>query len=86
MDKRIKQKAVKYMGGCCLICGYNRCLAALHFHHLNPFEKDFNISDKSNWNEIKIELEKCVLLCANHHAEAENNLIDPETLIELRDM
>ena len=35
-----KQKAVDYLGGCCKICGYNKCLAALDFHHKNPSEKE----------------------------------------------
>lgn len=79
----IKDKAVKYMGGCCLICGYNKCNRALHFHHINNFEKDFDISSKTSWSVVKEELDKCVLLCANCHMEAHDNLIDPELLIEL---
>lgn len=86
MNKDIKKQAVKYMGGCCLTCGYNRCLSALHFHHLNPFEKDFNISSKTNWNDIVFELDKCVMLCANCHAEAHEGIISPETLIDLKEI
>jgi len=79
----LKDKAVKHMGGCCLTCGYKRCNAALHFHHLNPHEKDFNISSRTNWEEVLIELEKCVLLCSNCHAEAHAGIILPDTLVEL---
>lgn len=81
----LKQQAVDYLGGCCILCGYHRCLRALHFHHLNPFEKDFNISEKYSWEEIKEEIEKCVLLCANCHAEAHSGIITPETLVDLTD-
>ena len=68
--QRTKVKAVAYMGGSCKNCGYNNCTRALTFHHLNPNEKDFSISGKSlAWERIKAELDKCVLLCANCHAE-----------------
>lgn len=38
--------AVQYKGGKCCVCGYNKYLGALEFHHLNPNEKDFGISNK----------------------------------------
>ena len=66
----IKQRAVEYRGGSCEHCGWNRNNAALHFHHVNPSEKEFNIG-KSNgwsWDKIVIELDKCIMLCANCHA------------------
>ena len=40
--QEIKEKAIQYKGGCCEICGYNKCAAALEFHHLDPNEKDGN--------------------------------------------
>lgn len=68
--KSVKQKAVDYLGGCCSKCGYNKCIAALEFHHLNPKEKDKNYSVfKKNFDKLKPELDKCVLLCANCHRE-----------------
>jgi hypothetical protein len=57
----------------CIDCGYNKCVAALCFHHVEPNRKDFSISKDGNtapWSEIVIELDKCVLLCLNCHAEA----------------
>lgn len=77
--KEIKQKAVAYKGGGCEICGYDKCLAALTFHHRNPAEKDFGISDIMNtitWARIQKELDKCYLLCANCHAEVHNGQLD----------
>lgn len=57
----------------CALCGYNKNYAALCFHHLNPDEKDFSISELSKTKvitkEVINELEKCVVLCANCHAE-----------------
>lgn len=71
--KKFKQTCVDYKGGKCSECGYNKCLGALEFHHLDPMEKDFvvNTSRARTLNEkVKAELDKCVLLCANCHREA----------------
>lgn len=69
MRHRRKQDAVNYLGGKCSVCGYNKCLGALDFHHVNPDEKDFALSGKTKWEDMKKELDKCVLLCANCHRE-----------------
>ena len=66
----LKQRAVEALGGKCQVCGYDKCLQALEFHHLDPKEKDFEISGKGSWDKIEIELKKCVLLCSNYHKEA----------------
>ncbi len=52
-------------------CGYNKCLSALEFHHIDPLKKDFNISQfrTTSFESIKKELDKCDLLCANCHRE-----------------
>ena len=72
-DRRlsIKKKCVEYLGGSCVRCGYNKCLAALDFHHKNPLEKDFEIGRKKllSFEKLRIELDKCELLCRNCHAE-----------------
>ena len=67
----IKQILVNTFGGKCQICGYNKCLASLCFHHRDPSQKEFNISqfkrkDLNNYTFLK-ELEKTVLLCHNCH-------------------
>ena len=73
-----KQKMIQIKGGCCEICGYNKSLRALTFHHRDPSNKKFGL-DKENtlrhsWNEILEELQKCNLLCANCHFELEESL------------
>jgi len=57
-------------GGKCEKCGYNKCITALEFHHLDPSEKDFTISnDHFKLQEAIDESKKCILLCANCHRE-----------------
>ena len=66
-----KEKAVEILGGKCEICRYDKCIAAMDFHHRNPEEKDISIKDIINcsWKKIEEELKKCILLCANCHRE-----------------
>lgn len=70
----IKEMAVRYKGGECVKCGYNKCIGALEFHHVDRTQKDFNISHKGytrSWEKVKEELDKCELVCANCHREIE---------------
>ncbi len=70
--RAIKQMAVQYKGGKCEICGYNKCAAAMDFHHRNPSLKKFSLSIRGlsrSLEAIKDELDKCALLCANCHRE-----------------
>jgi hypothetical protein len=39
--RRIKRLLLDEAGGACLLCGSDRCIAALHFHHLDPSAKSF---------------------------------------------
>lgn len=67
-----KAKCVSYKGGKCELCGYNKYLSALEFHHLDPSKKDFAISKHHSnkfTDELKNELDKCQLLCANCHSD-----------------
>jgi hypothetical protein len=70
-NQKLKKKAVAYKGGACCRCGYNKCLAALDFHHSDPSQKDPNWRAMRNWvfEKIKSELDKCELVCRNCHAE-----------------
>ena len=68
--KRTKIKLIEYMGGKCFVCGYDKCVGALQFHHKNPNEKDFTISGKTlSFDRLKNEVDKCMLVCSNCHAE-----------------
>jgi len=70
--KKIREMAVEYKGGKCMLCGYNKCIQALEFHHIGNTEKDFGISDKGytrSWERVKKEIDRCILVCANCHRE-----------------
>lgn len=69
---------VDYKGGSCCVCGYNKSNAALQFHHLDPNEKEFQLTKSVtlSFDKAKIELDKCILVCANCHAEIHQDLID----------
>ena len=86
MKSDLKKRAVDYLGGCCLLCGFDECLASLDFHHINPTDKSRNISEFSTWSEEMMEeLDKCVLLCSNHHRIVHNTYFDCEifTILEI---
>lgn len=56
----------------CKVCGYNKCGAALDYHHKDPSIKERRVTAKmwySNSDIIKKEIEKCTLLCSNCHDE-----------------
>lgn len=64
---------VNYFGGKCTICGYNKYIGALEFHHLDSTEKDFRISGSGlSFKKILVEAEKCILVCSNCHKELHN--------------
>jgi transposase len=80
--RKVKQILVAEAGGCCALCGYDRCVAALHFHHLDPSSKQFHLSMHGAARSLasaRVEMAKCVLLCANCHAEVESGLATLET-------
>jgi 5-methylcytosine-specific restriction endonuclease McrA len=77
--RRVKAALVAEAGGACLLCGYDRCLAALHFHHLDPTQKAFTLAHTGvalSMARARTEAAKCVLLCSNCHAEVEAGMID----------
>jgi transposase len=72
--RRVKRILVEEAGGACRLCGYSRCMAALEFHHVARGDKRFSLSHRGVTRSIeraREEAGKCVLLCANCHAEVE---------------
>jgi hypothetical protein len=66
-----KEYMVSCFGGKCQCCGYDKCIQALEFHHLDPSKKDFTLCTNliQKWTKIANELKKCILVCANCHRE-----------------
>ncbi len=76
--RKVKQLLVDEAGGACCVCGYSRCVAAPEFHHLAPAEKSFSLSHRGvarSLAKARAEAKKCVLVCANCHAEVEAGMI-----------
>jgi transcriptional regulator with XRE-family HTH domain len=70
----IKRILVAEAGGACVLCGYDRTLGGLHFHHRDPAKKAFALSRQGvtrSLESARLEADKCVLLCSNCHAEVE---------------
>ena len=57
----------------CSKCGYNKCSRALHLHHTDPKNKKItpSLMIHSGWSieNMKKEVDKCEVVCANCHAE-----------------
>ena len=76
---KTKLKCIEYKGGECISCGYSKCPWCLCFHHTDPGQKDFDISRGTSycdWETIRRELDKCLLLCTNCHGELHYNQCD----------
>ena len=87
--KKLRELAREYRGGKCEICGYSKSQRALSFHHKDPKKKSFGISMKGltrSWEKIRLEIDKCILLCANCHMEVHDGItqLPKETLVEKR--
>lgn len=71
--RRSKEWIVSSFGGKCGLCGYDRCIAAMDFHHLDPLVKDFSMAalrvSPRRWAVVVEELRKCVMLCSRCHRE-----------------
>ena len=75
-----KLNLTKTAGGRCTICGYHKNLAALVFHHTDSMGKDFKLDMRSLSNRklepVLKEIDKCILVCANCHAELHNHHLE----------
>ena len=73
--KRKKIFAVEQMGGKCCICGYNKCVSALEFHHVEKKnEAPSYIIARWPWERVIEELKKCILVCSNCHRELHDGI------------
>lgn len=80
-QKRYNKMRDELKSNGCAICGYNKCPAALTFHHVNPNDKKFNIEIRSfgfNDDVLVEEINKCIILCENCHRELHYNERHPK--------
>lgn len=74
---RVTERLVLEAAGCCRICGYDRYLGALEFHHLDQKAENVGFSHRGltiSSDSIPDQMQKCVLLCGNCHAEVEGGV------------
>ena len=76
--RRLKEAMVAEAGGRCSLCGYDRYVGALQFHHRDGAAKTFGLGDRGftrSLAAVRSEAEKCTLLCANCHSELEAGIV-----------
>ena len=79
-----KLNLIKVCGNQCNLCGYNKVIGALEFHHINPEEKSYGLASMGTCHQLETdlqEIQKCILVCANCHREIHENLYTKEELI-----
>jgi DNA-binding CsgD family transcriptional regulator len=86
--REVKDRLVREAGGRCMLCGYDLCLGALQFHHVDKKTKSFGVAMKGHtmsFEKLFAEARKCILLCANCHSEVERGVtaIPPGLLRDL---
>ena len=77
--RRLKEILVAEAGGACSMCGYNRHIGALQFHHRAGEVKEFGLADRGltrSLEAVRAEAAKCILLCANCHSEVEAGIVN----------
>jgi hypothetical protein len=72
--KELGQKRIEFVNSKkvrCQFCGYDKCKAALDFHHLDGDAKHTSIGllRTSREDKLMAEISKCVVLCSNCHRE-----------------
>lgn len=82
-----KLELIESRGGKCEICGYNKNIATLEFHHINPDEKEFQLDmrhlSNTSLEKLQSEVSKCQLLCANCHREVHNPELEVKEVYNL---
>jgi excisionase family DNA binding protein len=76
--RKLKEILVHEAGGRCAICGYDRWVGALQFHHRDGEQKEFGVAARGltrSLETVRSEAAKCILLCANCHSEVEAGIV-----------
>lgn len=80
---RIKIALVKAFGNKCQLCQQEYPNSVFDFHHLNPNEKSFNLSNSSTTRARSAyaeEAKKCIMLCANCHRLVEHEEVNIDNI------
>jgi hypothetical protein len=72
--QKLKRMFAESFGNKCCVCKKTYPLAVYDFHHLDPAEKKFTISQAWRGKELLLEeIKKCVMVCSNCHRLVETN-------------
>ena len=68
----LKKRAIEHLGSKCADCGLKTDFISVYdFHHEDADRKEAKVSTLITrlraWEEVQVELDKCILLCANCH-------------------
>ena len=62
----------------CVVCDES-AIECLDFHHMDPTQKEKAVArlmcDVYNWDRIKEEIDKCIIVCANCHRKIHSGTI-----------
>ena len=85
--RRTKIKLILYKGGKCQECGYNKPTPSVYdFHHRDPSTKEFGIGGKTiNYERLKLEADKCDLLCCRCHQELHEKEFDAQREVTIKE-
>ena len=74
--RQMRRLLVEEAGGACCVCGYDRCMLNLHFHHVDPSKKtlEMGMGRGRSLAAFREEAKKCIVVCANCHGEIETGL------------
>ena len=69
--KKRKRDLISLFSSKCCLCGFDKFQEALEFHHIDPKEKEFGLTNSNaatkSLEKQLAEARKCILLCANCH-------------------
>lgn len=85
--KERAKKLLEYKGGKCQRCGYNKCSAALDYHHVDQSKKKFTIASSltRSMSDLIKEVDKCILICSNCHREIHANELEVSLIKRIKD-
>lgn len=79
-----KRDLITLYGGKCSLCGYNKSIKALEFHHIKPQDKKYALGT-GNCHKLQDDLteaKKCLLVCANCHREIHDGFYNDVNLFD----